>query len=61
MGSERIEEIRLDKKTEKILRDYLQMPEEGQRLLEIVVKIAVSKCLENEEFLFLVDYICNLK
>lgn len=61
MGSERVTEIRLDQKAEKMLQDYLQLPEKGQRMLEIIVKIATSKCLEDEEFLFLVDYICSLK
>ena len=61
MGSERVKEIRLDKKTEKMLQDYLQLPENGQRMLEIIVKIAASKCLEDEEFIFLIDYICDLK
>jgi len=61
MGSERVKEIRLDQKTEKLLQDYLQLPEHGQRILEIIVKIAVSKCLEDEEFIFLIDYICSLK
>ena len=61
MGSERVTEIRIDQKTEKMFQDYLQLPENGQRMLEIIVKIAVSKCLEDEEFIFLVDYICGLK
>lgn len=61
MGSERVKEIRLDQKTEKMLQDYLRLPEKEQMLFEIVVKIAASKCLDDEEFLLLVDYLSRYK
>lgn len=59
MGSERVTEIRIDQKTEKMLRDYLRLPEKEQRLFEIVVKIGTSKCLDDEEFILLIDYLCS--